>query len=491
MLLSDLLKKIEYQGNIADCEIDHITCDSREVRNSSVFVCIKGFATDGHLYASRAYEMGCRVFVCEYRPNSLPDDASVIIVSSSRRALALLSCELYKNPSHELTVIGITGTKGKTTTALMIKQMLEGAGIPTGYIGSNGIIYKNEHIDPVNTTPESYKIQQYMRNMLDCGVKALVMEISSQALKYGRVLGISFDITMFTNLSPDHIGPSEHDSFEDYLLSKKKLFDDFISHTVIANADDPYTERMISDSDAKKVLYSIDTPSDYRASDITLYKDNNTLGMQFICNTNRGKLSCTLGVPGEFNVHNALATIAVAKAMNIDNALIERSLASMCIEGRFEAITAPNGTRFVIDYAHNGLSLSSALIALRKYEPDKLICLFGSVGCRTQVRRAQLGQAAMKYADFSILTSDNPDTENAQSIIDEIALQYTDNSKYISIPDRRKAIKYAFSIAGENDIVLLAGKGHEKYQLINRKKEYFCEREIIENLINELNLINK
>ena len=491
MLLSNLLKKTEYSDNFVDQEIDHITCDSREARQGSVFVCLKGFSTDGHLFAPKAYENGCRAFVCEYLPEYLPKDASVAIVPNSRRALALLSCELYGDPSNELTVIGITGTKGKTTTSLMIKQMLDSVGIPTGYIGSNGIIFGNQRIDAVNTTPESYKLQQYMRAMIEQGTKAVVMEVSSQALSLGRVVGVKFDITMFTNLSPDHIGPNEHQSFNEYFLAKKKLFSEFDSQTVIANADDPFTVKIISDSTAKKVFYSIDAHSDHRARNISLCRSENVLGTHFVCHTKNGDLSCTLRIPGEFNVHNALATIAVAKELGIENDIIERSLSSMNIEGRFETLTAPNGACFVIDYAHNGLSLSSSLLALRKYEPERLICLFGSVGCRTQVRRAQLGKAAAEHADLSILTSDNPDTENMQDIIDEIALQYPDSSKYISIPDRSEAIKYAFSIAGPRDIVLLAGKGHERYQLINGKKVYFCEREILESLINEAKLINK
>ena len=479
MLLSNLIKKLEYTQSVLDCEVTHITCDSREALEGSIFVCIKGFSTDGHLFAMKAYQNGCRVFVCERRPEHMPEDARILLVKSSRRALAVLSCELYRDPSKELTVIGITGTKGKTTTALMIKQMLDEAGIPTGYVGSNGVIYGSNRIEPTNTTPESYKLQQYMRAMLDCGMKAVVMEISSQALKFGRVFGIDFDITMFTNLSPDHIGPSEHDSFEDYLLSKKKLFDDFDAKTVIANADDPHTRRMLSDCKAKKIFYSLSAPVDYRASDISLYKSDEVLGTKFLCHTKSGTLKCTLGIPGDFNVHNALATIAIARELNIGSELIEKALAKMSVEGRFETINSPNGTCFVIDYAH------------RQYEPDRIICLFGSVGCRTHVRRAQLGKVASEQANFSILTSDNPDTEDMQSIINEIALQFTDQSQYISIPDRSEAIKYAFSIAKPNDIVLLAGKGHERYQLINGKNEYFCEREIIENLINELDLVKQ
>lgn len=486
MLLSQLLKKIEYCGSFTDTEVEHITNSSFEAREHSVFVCIRGFATDGHVFAPKAYEKGCRVFVCERQPEGLPSDATVILVPSSRQAIALLSCALYGEPSRSISVIGITGTKGKTTTALMIKQMLDHAGIPTGYIGSNGIQYASQRIDSKNTTPESHILQYHLRKMANEGMKAAVIEVSSQALKLGRTLGIEFDITAFTNLSPDHIGPAEHTDFNDYMLSKKKLFDEYPSRLVIANADDPSTEMMLADSKSEKVYFSVGEEADYVATDIDLCRMSEILGTSFICNKKGGALPCSLSVPGEFNIHNALCAIAVAKAFGLSDEQISTSLSKMRIEGRFEVLTLPNGACFVIDYAHNGLSLKSVLQALRKYEPHRIICLFGSVGCRTQVRRAQMGEVAARYADFSILTSDNPDTENPDRIIDDIARQFENPDSYIRIPDRREAIRYAAENSEPGDIILLAGKGHEKYQLINGKNKYFCEREILEDYINEL-----
>lgn len=488
MLLSALLSKIEYVGNYVDCEIGHITNNSREAKSNSIFVCIKGYATDGHLFAKNSYGNGCRVFVCEHIPDRLPSDATVIIVKDSRIALALLSGELYGNPSNELIVIGITGTKGKTTTAIMIKQLLDKSGIPTGYIGSNGILYENVKIEATNTTPESYKIHYFMRKMVDCGTKAIVMEVSSQALKLNRVLGIEFDITLFSNLSPDHIGPGEHDNFDDYFSCKKQLFDNFKSNITIANADDEYTNKILADCQNKKIYYAINSPADIKANNLELCRGAEILGMSFDVNLLGKTIPCALSIPGEFNIHNALATLSVANALGIDMEHATSVLSSMNINGRFETIISDNGACFVIDYAHNGLSLKSALCALRKYQPHRLICLFGSVGCRTQVRRAQMGAVAAEYADFSILTSDNPNTEDPQAIINEIAVQYKDSSSYISIPDRKEAIEYALRIAQEGDIILLAGKGHERYQLINNKKEYFCEREILTNYINSLRM---
>lgn len=491
MLLSKLLEAIKYNNDVPAIEVCHITNDSREARAGSVFVCIRGFVSDGHIFARGAYERGCRVFVCEYAPDDLPSDATVIFTENTRRALALLSCELYRHPSRDLITIGITGTKGKTTSALMLKQLLDRVGIPAGYIGSNGVIFGECRIDSQNTTPESYVLQSYMRRMVDNGIRAVVMEISSQGLKLERTLGIDFDLTMFTNLSPDHIGPNEHTDFEDYLCAKKKLFDLYSKKHVIANADDPYTERMLEDCNAEKVFYSIDAPSDFKAYDIARFMARGELGMSFICRTDEGEMNCSLSVPGEFNVMNALSVIAAAKTLGVDSEKISDALSKINIEGRFEVYPTPSGASFVIDYAHNGLSLTSALKALREYEPARLICLFGSVGCRTQVRRVQMGVAAAKYADFSILTADNPDSEAVESIIGDIALNFENEDSYIAIPDRTDAIKYAFDIAREGDIILLAGKGHERYQLINGKKLYFCEREIIASLIKEAEISSK
>lgn len=489
MLLSKLLEKIEYNGSFSDCEISHITNSSAEAHSGSAFVCIKGFSADGHSFAPAAYRNGCRTFVCQFRPEGLPQDANVIVTSDTRRALALLSCELYENPSSKLLVIGITGTKGKTTTALMIKQLLYLSGIECGYIGSNGVIFGNRSIQAANTTPESYKLQFYMNEMLKAGMRAVVMEVSSQALKLNRVLGIEFDLTMFTNLSPDHIGPGEHDSFEDYFLTKKKLFDDFDTPIVIANADDGYTGKILADCSSKKIFYSLSSHADVEANCVSLFRSNEILGTTFDCRMGEAILPCVLSVPGEFNVHNVLGAIAAVCALGVSFDRAVSNLPSLRMDGRFETLVSPNGACFVIDYAHNEISLASSLAALRKYDPRRLICLYGSVGERTQIRRVQLGTVAARDADISIITSDNPGREDPRAIIDEIATCYGDGNPPVCIVDRAEAIRYAFSIAKEGDIVLLAGKGHERYQLIGTSKVYFSEREILEDCIKDLALI--
>lgn len=491
MLLSDLLSKIEYTGDFYDREIDFVTNSSFEATESAIFVCVKGFSADGHIFAPHAYEKGCRVFVAERSLDDLPPDATVLTVPNTRLALAQLSCALYGDPSKEIAVIGITGTKGKTTTALMIKQVLDRAGVPTGYIGSNGIEYCECKIETTNTTPESYKLQMYLRKMADAGIKCVAMEVSSQALYLSRTAGIHFKACIFTNLSPDHIGPGEHPDFESYMAEKKKLFCDYECQTAIANGDDPYTEKMLEDFKGERLYYSISRSSDLEADDIKLCRTESMLGVSFSYKTGDKHVFCTLPIPGDFNIYNALATISVAKLLGVDDEKLSDALSKINIDGRFETILAPSGACFVIDYAHNGLSLESVLKTLRKYEPDKLICLFGSVGCRTQVRRVQMGAVAARYADLSILTSDNPDTEDPVAIINEIATQFESKGSYISIPDRKEAIKYAYGIAQNGDIVLLAGKGHEKYQYILGKREYFCEREILEDCISSQYLSRK
>lgn len=489
MRLSELLQKIEYIGSFSDREIESVVCDSRKADEDSLLVCVRGFAADGHSFAKSAYERGCRAFVCEYRPSGLPDDASVLIVESSRRALALLSCAIYSDPSHELTVIGITGTKGKTTTALIIKQALDASGIPCGYIGSNGIEWGDYLHSTVNTTPESDILQKYMRKMADDGMRALVLEVSSQALSLHRTCGTKFDIAIFTNFSPDHIGAGEHASVKEYFDAKKSFFDTFEGSAVIANDDDIATEDMLSGCKARRVLCSTTRQStEIFASGIKPCADGSRLGVRFDCTCGGESCEVKLGMPGEFNVHNALSAIATLHELGVPTEKAAEVMQKINVRGRFETIPSPTGACFVIDYAHNGVSLTSALTALRPYTKGRLICLFGSVGGRTQIRRAQMGQAASALADLSILTSDNPDFEDPEKIIDDIAFWYDDPESYVRIADRQQAIRYAFDIAHSGDVVLLAGKGHERYQTTCGVNEYFSERETLLDCINEYNL---
>ncbi len=490
MLLSELLsaiccKKSINKTNIPlqHTEIRELCCDSRKAKTGSLFVCISGTVYDGHEYAMSAYNNGCRYFICE-KTVKLPDDAFIALTKDSRVALASLSAKFFNDPAEKMTVIGITGTKGKTTTSLLIYNILNENGIPTGYIGSNGVSYLDFHFETVNTTPESLDIQYYMSQMLASGVNTLVMEVSSQALMLKRVLGIKFDICVFTNLYTDHIGKYEHPDFDSYKACKHSLFVDYNTDFVIYNADDPHSAEIISGCNCPSKGIGIHSRTDYVADTITYFRSPGSIGVGFDCHTDNECVSVSVASPGEFSVYNALTAIAVCRKIGLSYDAICATVEKTKIKGRFQTVELPNGATVVIDYAHNGVSLKAALGALRIYEPRRLVCLFGSIGGRTKMRRAELGLVASREADMCIITSDNPDNESPMSIIGEIASYFTVGScPYTAIPDRKKAIEYALRTSEAGDIILLAGKGHENYQLICGKREHFSEAEIIENYI--------
>ncbi len=483
MLLSQLLRKFEYKGK--DAEITSLTRDSRLACRGSLFVCIKGAVSDGHDFALSAYQNGARVFLAE-KPLSLPDDATVFIVENTREALAAVSAEFYGQPQKALHLVGITGTKGKTTTALTAYHILNSAGIPTGYIGSNGVRFGNYKYQTANTTPESCELYKYMRRMADAGIKCLVMEVSSQAIYLDRVHGLDFDTCAFTNLYTDHIGGSEHPTFEHYRDSKQRLFTEHNAKNIIYNADDPYAEYMIKNADGNKISVSLKGQADIRAEALKTPKDKLCVSFDMVFGELRFPTS--VSAPGDFSVYNALITAGICRCVGLSPSRIASLLPSAVIDGRFETVDAVPGATFVIDYAHNGASLEAALKALREYKPKRLICLFGSVGGRTINRRRELGDVASRLADLCILTSDNPDFEPPENVIADIAKSFDtpDACKYISIPDRREAIRYAAKHARRGDIILLAGKGHEDYQLINGKKLPFSERAIIKEAVEEM-----
>lgn len=485
-----LSKIIEIVGDdsisaFQDKKIFSLCFDSRKASPGSAFFCINGALADGHDYAISAYEKGCRIFLCEKMPRYFPiKDATVIMCKNgTRAALADVAAEFYMHPEKSLTLIGVTGTKGKTTIARLIASILNENGINTGYIGTNGVDFDGYHHETVNTTPESCDLYEYLYMMHKTGVNVAVIEVSSQALKNGRTRGLTFDTCVFSNLYHDHIGGVEHPTFENYKDCKKLLFKEHCGRFAVINADSAYSEEFSKELSVavKKISYSVDKKADVYAKDVELCRSESGLGTRFTLPSAKA-ISVSLQLPGRFNVSNALAAVAVCRIYGVADEKIADSISKANISGRFEAIRI-NGADFIIDYAHNGESLRSVLSVLRSYDPERLICLFGSVGGRTQMRRAELGQAAFELADISILTSDNPDCESPEAIIEEIALQYKDPSRYITIPDRREAIIYAVKTAKAGDIVLLAGKGHEKYQLICGKRIPFSEREVLDEAI--------
>ena len=477
MLLSALLKdaKIEYSGS--DCEISQIVCNSQMACENSLFVCIKGFTSDGHGYAGDAYGKGCRVFVAE-RELSLPDDAVVVICENTRKALALISAAYYGFPAKKLQIVGITGTKGKTTTALMLASIAEQNGLAAGYIGSNGVDFGDKHYKTGNTTPESIDLHRYFAEMVEEGIKAVFIEVSSQALYLDRVYGIDFFLTVFTNLAPDHIGAREHPTFEHYLASKKKLFFEYESEFSTYNIEDEHVNEMICGGRFYNTFGL--SKGHFYASDIQPFMENGELGVRFNAHVFNRSFPAKLHMAGEFNVVNAMCAINVAHRLDIQAEDSVAALENTFVRGRFEMVQTPLDAVFIIDYAHNGLSLTSVLETLRSYSPNRLWCVVGSVGGRTKGRRSELGEVASRLADVVVLTADNPDKEDVTSICEEMRNAFVRDVPCEIIPDRKEAIEYAVANAGKGDIVLFAGKGHEDYQVLaGMEKIHFDEREIV------------
>ena len=463
-----------------------IAYDSRKAGPGCAFFCLRGVSADGHDYAPDAYRRGARVFFCE-RELDLPDDAEQIIVENTRRELAVRSKEFFGRPDEKLTIIGVTGTKGKTTTVNVVYQMMNKAGIKTAVIGTNGMFIDGVHYDTRNTTPESYELFSAFADMAASGTTHCVMEVSSQAYKLWRVYGIEFDCGVFTNLSPDHIGVGEHADFDEYMMCKAKLFEN--SRRSIINIDDDFSDIMIDRSRGTVVTYGIKNENaDFRGNDIRPWKNESALGVDFTCTVRGFSRRFRARTPGEYSVYNALAIIAICTLYGVSAEVIDRELALVQVKGRFEIIDALPWATFIIDYAHNETSLRNVLSTIREYSPKRLVCLFGSVGDRTQIRRVEMGRIAAEYADFCVLTSDNPGFENPVSIIEDIERGIGGRIPYVTIPDRTAAVEYAVNNAKRGDVILFAGKGHEDYQLIEGKKVPFSERDIIRRVCEKIKM---
>ena len=484
MKLSEVLQGLKFevlQGSTG-ISFHDIRNDSRKVQPGDLFFCISGAVSDGHKYAQDVAEKGAAVIVVE-KPVAVPDTVTVIRVENTRYAMGMISSAFYGNPSEKLKVIGLTGTKGKTTTTYMIREMLERSGIKTGLIGTIEIMDGKQRIAANNTTPESMLLHKYLRDMVDNGCQAVVMEVSSQGLMLDRVAGVSFDYGIFTNLSKDHIGPNEHASFEEYRDWKAKLFT--LCKTGIFNVDDANAGYMMEHATCEKVTYGEQADADYRAQDVELYREKGVLGIQYtLC----GKLEAKIVVdlPGEFSVHNSLAAIAVADLLQVSVADIQNILKEVKVRGRVEMIPISDAFTLMIDYAHNAMALESLLTALRAYNPKRLIPLFGCGGNRSRDRRFEMGEVSGTMADFTIITSDNPRDEEPLAIMDDIetGMKKTTGA-YVKIADRKEAIRYAILHAKEGDVVVLAGKGHEDYQEIHGVKHHMDERELICEILEE------
>lgn len=486
MKLGKLLEKIEYslrQGSL-DTEIEEVVYDSRKLIKGSLFVCLKGARFDSHDLAEDMAAQGALALLIENELREdikLPPHICIIKVKDSREALAYISAARFDYPAKKMITIGVTGTKGKTTTTYMIKTTLEHSGKKVGMIGTNGVFIGDDFLPSVNTTPESYELQRYFSKMVEEACDYVVMEVSSQGLKLKRSAGIEFDYGIFTNISPDHIGKDEHLNFEEYLECKTRLFDQTLC--AIINTDDEQGKKIRQNllQSGKKVFgIGKGEDADYRLSKLSYVADSGFFGIHFEIGGEKN-LNVEVGIPGEFNAYNALAAIAVCDLIGLDEEELSFGLRSIHVKGRMEIAYSSEDFIVLVDYAHNAISMESLLDTLRRYHPKRLVVVFGCGGNRAKDRRYSMGEIAGKKADFSIITADNSRFEKTEDILADIrgSIEGTGGS-YIEIPDRREAIYYAIDHAQKGDMIAIIGKGHENYQEINGVRYHFLDREVVE-----------
>jgi UDP-N-acetylmuramyl-tripeptide synthetases len=478
MRLADILKDIEYtivKGNV-DVDIRGICYDSRKSKEGSMFVAIKGFKSDGADYICDAVERGA-VAVLVDSGISIDKDITVIKVENTRKSLAKIASNYYGDPSKQLFLIGVTGTNGKTSVTYMIKSILESQNNKVGLIGTIQNMIGDKVYPTERTTPESLDLQRYLRLMVDEGVKYVVMEVSSHSLALNRVDECDFDIAVFTNLTQDHL--DFHKTMDDYANAKAKLFR-MAKIACVINIDDDYSSLIIENSNAKVVTYGIKDYAYIMAKDIK----NDIKGAKYTVQIEDIKSDIALKIPGLFSVYNSLAAISVAFILGIPLQSVKMALKDVKIKGRFEVLDIDAPYNVVIDYAHTPDGLENLMKAFDEYDTGRKILLFGCGGDRDKGKRPKMGEVAGRYADFVIITSDNPRSEDPMEIISEIEAGIK-NTKcpYKIVENRREAIKYALSIAKDNDIVILAGKGHETYQVLKDGVIDFDEREIVKEIL--------
>ncbi len=487
MRLTRLLERLEYevrQGS-DETEITELVNDSRKVTEGSVFVCISGAVSDGHEYAAEVAGKGAAALITE-KDVDVPDSVTVIRVEDTRYALALMSAAYFGYPAQKLKVIGITGTKGKTTTTYMVKSILEGVGHKVGLIGTIEAVIGDKSIPANNTTPESYTIHQYFAEMVKAGCDSVVMEVSSQGLMLHRTAGIQFEIGIFTNLGEDHIGPNEHKDFEDYKRCKGILFTQ--CRLGIANVDDRWYEDVFRNATCKVETFGFSERADLRATEIEHISKPGYLGVRYHVN-GLMDFDVEIDIPGDFSVYNSLTAIAVCRHFDVPPENIKKALKEAKVRGRIEMVKVSDEFTMMIDYAHNAMSLESLLHTLRDYHPERLVTIFGCGGNRSKTRRYEMGEVSGKMSDFTIITSDNPRFEEPQDIIDDIiiGMKKTDG-EYIAVCDRKEAIRYAIGHGKPGDVIVLAGKGHETYQEIRGVKYDMDDRILIREVLEEMHV---
>ena len=462
MKIKELLKTVEYEGD-GEIEISSVISDSRKVEEGSLFVCVKGYETDGHLFAKMASEKGASAILAE---DKIEADCPVIYVKNTRRAMAVACSEFYGNPSRKFKLIGITGTNGKTTTTFLIKHILECAGKKVGLIGTNYNMIGDKIIETSRTTPDSFELQALFADMADESVDVVVMEVSSHALFLDRVYSCDYDIGAFTNLTQDHL--DFHKTMENYRDAKGILFD--MCKVGIVNKDDAASAHYLKNGKCKFLSYTEKNEADFKAENVKLLKE----GVSFTLNG----VEFSLGIPGEFSVYNALCAISVAYAFGLELKQIAESLkTAKGVKGRAEVINLGFDFTVLIDYAHTPDGIENILKTARGFAKGRVVILFGCGGDRDPIKRPIMGKIASSLADFCIVTSDNPRTENPSAIIKDVLEGV--NGEHIVIENRKEAIAYAVKTAKKDDVIILAGKGHEDYQIIGKEKIHFDEHEIL------------
>ncbi len=483
MILSDILEGIEgieIKGN-ADFDVAEIKCDSRLVSENDMFVAIVGFKTNGHEYISNAIEAGAKVIAVQ-RDNwngEVPNCEALIVADDTRKLLALSACNYYHHPSREFKLVGITGTKGKTTTSYMIKKILEKAGKKVGLIGTIANMIGDEEVEASRTTPESIDLQRLFRKMADEKCDVVVMEVSSHALALDRVLGCEFDIGIFTNLSQDHL--DFHKNFDDYFSAKAKLFS--MCKDGYINCDDMYARKLMDIATCTITTFGIDNNPYVSARDIIITNSYADFKMPF----NKVMQRIKVNIPGRFTVYNALAAICATVKLGASVENIIEGLEEVTVPGRSEMVKNDRNLTVMVDYAHSPASLESILKAVKSYTKGKVICVFGCGGDRDKTKRPIMGEIAGSNAAYTVIKSDNPRTEDPKEIVKQIeeGIKKT-KGKYVVIVNRKKAIEHAIRMAKKNDLVLIAGKGHETYQEINGVHNHFDDREVAREAMKKL-----
>ena len=488
MRLKNLLQGVEnfkVKGNL-DIDIQNIESNSKRITPNSLCVAIKGFDFDGHKFVEEAINNGATSVMLDMNADlkgiKIPEHVTIIIADDTRKALAIVAANFYDNPSRKLKVIGVTGTKGKTTTTYMLKALLEKLGYKVGLIGTIENYAGEDSLGKsIRTTPESLELQRLLYKMVSEKVDIVVMEVSSQSLKLNRVYGMDFDIGVFTNFYKDHISLKEHSDMDDYFNSKLKLFD--MCKKAFINMDDfkvAKVKTLAKNCEIK--TYAINNEANILAKDITI----TNVSVDFKIKLNGRNERIKINIPGRFSVYNALAAISVALEFKATNEKIKEALENISVPGRSELVPNKKDLAIMIDYAHTPESLENILQAVRTYTRGRVICVFGCGGDRDKTKRPLMGEVAGRVANFSIITSDNPRTENPADIIAEIEAGISKTKgKYVVIEDRREAIKEALRMMNKIDIVVLAGKGHEPYQEINGEKLPFDERVIVKEILEE------